>query len=298
MVMKKLSTFDAELSRRTFLTLAAGSLLPWPAFGKSRAKELAQGAGVQLYTVRQALEEKPAETLKALADIGFRHVEHFNLGVLDEHAALAADAGLKITGTHVPSAVVTKPTPELGIETAIDAARRHGFRFVIVAWLPPEERKEWTKLADQLNAAGEKCRAADLQLCYHNHAFEFIPEGETIPFDILLQNLDPDLVQFELDVFWATVAGHDPAELMRRLGKRCRLLHLKDLRDGIERSPSASPPPEAFEELGDGVVDFPAIFETAAEIGVTYGYVEQDHAPGDPLESLRRSMRYLQSFSA
>jgi len=290
-------TSEFEMSRRVFLALVAGSFLPWPALGKPRAAELAQGAGVQLYTVRQALEEKPAETLKALAEIGFRHVEHFNLGALASHAALAADVGLKITGTHVPSAVVTKPTAELGIETAIDAAQRHGFRFVIVAWLPPEERKEWTKLADQLNAAGEKCRAADLQLCYHNHAFEFIPEGESIPFDLLLQNLDPDLVQFELDVFWATVAGHDPTELMRHLGKRCRLLHLKDLRDGIERSPSASPPPEAFEELGDGVLDFPAVFETAAEIGVTYGYVEQDHAPGDPLESLEKSMGYLRGFA-
>lgn len=297
MVMKKLSTFDAELSRRTFLTLAAGSLLPWPAFGKSSAAELAQGAGVQLYTVRQALAEKPGETLKALAEIGFRHVEHFQLDALDSHAALAADAGLKITGTHVPSAVVTKPTPELRIETAIDAARRHDFRFVIVAWLPPEERREWTKLADQLNAAGETCRAAGLQLCYHNHAFEFIPEGESLPFDILLKNLDPDLVQFELDVFWVTMAGHDPTELMRRLGRRCRLLHLKDLREGIERSPSANPPPEAFEELGDGVVDFPAVLKTAAEIGVTYGYVEQDQAPGDPLESLRKSLGYLRGLS-
>ena len=307
------SGIDCSMSRRTFLELAAaGILVPASAFGKTSARSYVDHLGVQLYTVRDLLAEKAAETFQALAAAGYKHVEHFDVGSLDRLAPLLADAGLAITSTHIKPPYVTgdwSPWEKVGVsapagggklEDVIAAALKHEIGFLVFPYLLPDERGDldhYRKLAAKLNAAGEKCREAGLRLGYHNHAFEFEPQGDATAFDVLIEELDPELVQFEIDVFWATVAGFDAVKLLRRHAGRCNLLHLKDLKDGVERSPSAQPPPEAFEELGDGIVDFPAVLEAASELGIEHAYVEQDQCPGSPVASLERSAEYLRGLS-
>jgi len=301
------------MSRRTFLELAAaGILVPASALGKTSPGSYVDHLGVQLYTVRDLLAEKPAETFRALFEAGYRHVENFDVGSLDRLAPLLADAGLAVTSTHFSPPFVTgdwspwekvgASVPAIGgeLDALIAAAIRHRIGFLVFPYLLPAERGDldhYRELAAKLNAAGETCRAAGLRLGYHNHAFEFEPQGGSTAFDVLIEELDPGLVQFEIDVFWATFAGFDAVELLRRHAGRCNLLHLKDLKDGIERSPSAQPPPQAFEELGDGIVDFPAVLAAAAELGIEHVYVEQDHCPESPVASLQRSAEYLRGLS-
>ena len=102
-------------------------------------------------------------------------------------------------------------------------------------------------------------------------------------------------MKFEVDVFWVQVGGKDPVALIRSLKGRVSQLHLKDLNASIDTPNYGSIPPEAFEELGDGVIPMEPIIEVAAEAGVDHCHVEQDHSP-HPLQSIRESMQHLNSL--
>ena len=112
--------------------------------------------------------------------------------------------------------------------------------------------------------------------------------------DLLVERFDPKKVGFEIDVFWLSIAGEDPAKTIRDLGPRVRLLHLKDKAKGTANSfQEGQVKPEAFAEVGSGVVDFPGVLAAGQAAGVAHAFVEQDQTPGDPLESLKKSYGYL-----
>jgi hypothetical protein len=119
-----------------------------------------------------------------------------------------------------------------------------------------------------------------LVFAYHNHVFEFVQSDGAYLLDRLLDATDPALVALELDVYWAAYAGVDPAGYLRRRAGRVPLVHLKDL--AADRS---------FAEVGDGTLDFAAIFATAEEGGVRWYIVEHDQPAMPALESARRSCR-------
>ena len=151
------------------------------------------------------------------------------------------------------------------------------------------------KVATAANEFGKACNGSDMKLCYHNHSFEFAKiDGDTTGFNVLENELDDKCCKFELDVFWAKIAGVDPVELMKGLRGRITQVHLKDLKDGSKLNfDEGTVPHEAFEELGDGNVDLKTVMSLAEEIGVEYCHVEQDQSP-DPIASITRSMRYLE----
>ena len=144
----------------------------------------------------------------------------------------------------------------------------------------------------------QSAAAAGIQLCYHNHAFEFEPVGDTSGFQVLLDTLDPASAKIELDVFWVSVAGYDPVELLAANPGKFPLVHLKDKTASLPTQFNEKVPPAAFKELGAGVLDFPTILKAGAESGVEHYFVEQDQCPGDPLESLRTSYEYLKVVHA
>ena len=87
-----------------------------------------------------------------------------------------------------------------------------------------------------MNREGAKARAAGLRLCYHNHGFEFSGSSGPRPFDLLMENFDPALVSWELDVFWCNLAGFDPVELISEYPDRIPLPHLKDKAPGLRQN--------------------------------------------------------------
>ena len=142
-------------------------------------------------------------------------------------------------------------------------------------------------------------------MCYHNHAFEFKPIGDKSDagpqdagpqsgYEVMMKEFSPDM-KFEVDVFWVAVGGKDPAELIKELGSRVSQLHLKDL-NGATKLPSYDGvPKDAFEEIGDGIIDMERIIDAAGDAGVAYCHVEQDQSP-DPLASIQQSIKYLKSM--
>ena len=295
-----------EWLRRTAagtMAAAVGSLRPAAAGNRV--------LGVQLYTVRDQMKpDQAAATLKAIADIGYKEVEVLHPGMA-ETTRLAKAVGLSPVSMHIEAPLVTgdwsawgppgtKPSGTL--EQLIDEAKPLGYKYLVVSYLMPGERSKpgfFASFAEAMNKAGEKVKAAGMQLCYHNHGFEFEAQADgKRPLDLLLASFDKQLVKFELDVFWVSLTGADPVALIKEHAGRVALVHLKDkAKDTPRETNEAKVAATAFKEAGNGSLDFAAILDAAKAAGVEHFFVEQDHTPGDPIASLKQSYTYLQSLA-
>lgn len=291
---------SSSISRREFnrrLALAAG-IAPLVSLGGCARADETQGdsagellvpsrppTGVQLYTVRRLMQEDVPGTFAALAELGVREVEF--AGYFD-YAPAAMAALLTEHGLTAPA--VHQGVPD-DWAPVFDAAEALGHRWVVVPWVGPEVRasvESWQQFADQLNEAGRQAADRPFRMGYHNHDFEFDQLGGQLAFDVLLDRLDPALVDLELDLYWAVKAGQDPAALIARHPGRFPLWHLKD----------AGPAPErTMQDVGAGTIDFASLFALGEAAGLQHAFVEHDN-PADPLESVRRSVTALQAMSS
>lgn len=292
------------ISRRSFLkstSFASAALLASPAFAGMRKKT---DIGVQLYTVRDAMAKDPAGTLSKVAGIGFTTVEGATYTGSEKFYGMDpkpfADL-LKSNGLWMPSAhyrlgedkegknEAPKGTMLNDWQKAVDDAAAVGIKYMVCAWLSPSERgniDHYKALAGHLNTAGEVCKKAGIQMCYHNHDFEFDKQGDVYPYDVVMSNTDKDLVKFEMDLYWVTRAGQDAVALFDKYSKRFPLLHMKDM----DKTPK-----KMFTEVGNGVIDFKKILAHKEKAGVKYFFVEQDVCPGNPLDSIKISYDYIKA---
>jgi sugar phosphate isomerase/epimerase len=286
----------AMLSRRQFVSLAATPLLAAPA---------KRTIGVQLYTVRGTLMKDSDHVLKTIADIGYKEIEGQGRVDLIALAPKIKELGMIPLSCHVETPLITgdwekyKGMKPLPLEEAIESVKAIGVQYFTMAYIQPQARGDldfYKKTAENMNHAGELCKKTGLQFAYHNHAFEFGGKPGERPIDIFRERLDRKLVALEMDVFWVSVAGNDPVEMMKEWKGRVGLLHLKDKEKGTPVQYSESVAPTAFKEVGSGVIDFPAILKAAPAAGVKHYFVEQDRTTGDPLDSLRKSFEYIQSI--
>jgi sugar phosphate isomerase/epimerase len=278
-------------SRRDFLGAAAFAALSTGA----RAARL-KAIGVQLYTVRDVLPKKPADTLNAIRAIGYQEIEA-TFADFGRIWPMVQASGLKAVSMHVDNKLFTKGADEMS--RVVDALHGWGVRYAVYPYVPMEDRggvDVMKAMAEKLNLLGEKCHAAGIRAAYHNHAFESAPAGDATLFQVLIDNTDKQLVGFEIDCFWISVAGGDPAEFIRKLSGRVPLLHCKDKAKGTEQRFNESVPRTAFKEVGNGVLDWPGILRAAGAAGVEHYFVEQDQTPGDPLDSLGQSYHYLSTL--
>lgn len=249
--------------------------------------------GVQLYTVRDVLPKKPAETLRAIREMGYTELEATYDGLDKIWPAIAA-CGMRPVSIHLKDTFLDDAQQD-AFARALEQCKQWGFQFAVLPAIPEKQRGDLDVLRGlgaKLNRAGEKARAAGLRFCYHNHAFDFRPLAGTTSFDMLVERVDPKLCGFEVDCFWASVAGRDPAELIARLKGRIPMIHLKDKASGAAvRFDESDKKP--LREVGSGSIDWVKVLEAARAAGVEHYFVEQDVTPGDPLDSLRKSWAYL-----
>jgi sugar phosphate isomerase/epimerase len=279
-------------SRRRFVGRAAG-LLPVSMIGFGKEALRAGNLGVELYTVRSIITNNPAQVLKSIRDMGYKEVEAVfaSLGAI---GPALKDSGLKPVSVHVDTALFMEGGSKL--DDAFGQVKQFGFEYAVLPYIPPAQRggvDTFKKLADTLNKSGEKANAAGLKLCYHNHAFEFETLAGTTGLEIMMRETHKDLASLELDIFWASVAGHDPVAVLKKYSGRIPLLHLKDKKSGQPVQYNEKVTPDTFRGIGNGSIDIPAVLAAAKKSAVRHYFVEQDQTSGSPLDSLRQSYQWL-----
>jgi sugar phosphate isomerase/epimerase len=294
------------MNRRAFLqssgAAAAMSLFSRRAFAPQNKIDR---IGLQLYSVRDLMKQDMPGTLAKVAAIGFKEVEFAGLfdrspkdvrAMLDRH-------GLTAPAAHVAWNVVEK-----NLAATIESARILGHQFIIIPYLTDEDRKQpdiYKRLAGLLNRAGAETLKAGIQMAYHQHGFEFVPSPDLagqMPYDYLLVNTDPKLVKMELDLCWIAAAEQDPIAYFTKYPGRFPLVHVKDwLKDGKPATAYAGAlgPNTKFTgnmaNVGQGSIDWKAIFAQAGKGGVKHFIVEHDN-PKDPLVDLAGSFKYVQGL--
>lgn len=277
--------------------LAAGALPAWAADSPRIARP-----GVQLYTVRSELRRDFRGTLQRIAAMGYREVEF--AGYFDQPPRALRDL-LDGLGLAAPSAHVDERL--FGAEGAgiIDAALTLGHRHLVFPWVDPSQWRDldgWKRRAESFNRAGELCRRAGLQFCYHNHHFEFATLQGRRPYDLLLSDCDAQLVKMELDLCWAVAARQDPLALLKAHPGRFPLVHLKQLKalPPLQGSDVLSLKMEdanrLMTEVGPGAVDFAGLLADPASQGIRHFFVEHDE-PAAPLASIETSLRWLRALT-
>lgn len=242
---------------------------------------------VQMFTLRDEAGADFAGTIRKVAEMGYDGVEFAGYGGLSaaEAKKLLDDCGLKPAGAHEGIERF-----EDSFEETVEFHKELGNKYVAIPFLGPDRWDKpggWKELAAQMTEIGHKLREVGMQLCYHNHSFEFQKQDGQYGLDILYTNSDPQALMAELDTYWVQHGGEDPVAYIKKMHGRLPLLHLKDMAPGDDK---------AFAEVGEGILDIQGIVAAAKESGTKWIIVEQDSCPGPAIDSVKKSIDNLKKM--
>ncbi|MDE3143390.1 MAG: sugar phosphate isomerase/epimerase, partial [Bacteroidota bacterium] len=192
------------------------------------------------------------------------------------------ELGMKIISSHCDT---TKDFERKAAEAA-----EIGMKYLICPWKGPQKSiDDFKKFADEFNKNGEVCKKNGIRFAYHNHDYSWKPVDGQIPQEVMMDNTDKNLVDFEMDIYWVVAAGVDPQVYFKKYPNRFRLCHVKDLGKTATGHESV--------HLGTGTIDFHSILKTGKENGLEYFIVEQEAFTNtNPLESAKIDAAYLKAF--
>lgn len=278
------------MNRRDFFLrtamASAGMLTAFPLLTQAQQRKL-PAIGFISGIVSNFLKEDWKGTLTSLAAMGYAEMEGgWNLGQSPkEMVDFCKGLGINPFAGGMGLSDMLKDTGK-HIETALKCENE--FLVCYWPWLDGADHitaDQCKKSAETLNRLGETCRKAGLRFCWHNHDKEFLRDtGEGLPFDLLMEYTDPELVSVELDIFWAKKGGSDSLKLLKKYPGRYTILHVKDMNNEAEKD---------FACPGAGIIDFAPVFQEAMNQGVRHFIVERDNEK-DGINCLRGSAQYLQ----
>lgn len=283
-------------TRRDFIKqtslLAAGTLL-LPSFTFAK-----HAVGLQLYSLRDIIGKDITGIIEKVAAIGYKEVETYGYSVKNGFWGLDAKAFanlLKKNGITSPSGHFDLEASMAGkghedLKACIEAANILGSEYVTIPWLGGNIRKtadDYKKISQRLNEAGSICKSSGLKLAYHNHDFEFAKFGDTTGYEIMLNETDKNLVDFEMDLYWVRHSGVDPLALFKAHPKRFTMWHVKDM----DKKNNA-----LNSEIGQGAINFKSIFAEAKLAGAKHYFVEHEtnYKPNE-IGSVKASFEYVNS---
>ena len=254
---------------------------------------------IQLYSARDLIgsaEDYAANherVLKALADMGYSGVEaaHYGDGKFygvspEQFKADVEAAGLKVVSSHTGHGLSDEELATGNIsealawwDEALPAHKAAGMEYVVVPHIgQPKTLKELQVICDYFNAVGKKCKDLGMKFGYHNHAFEMEEIEGKVQIEYMIENTDPELVFYQIDVYWAVYGHYSPADLFNKYPGRFALLHIKDKK-----------------EIGQsGMVGFDAVFGNAEVAGLEGYVVEVEGCRNEAaLDGIRVSADYL-----
>jgi sugar phosphate isomerase/epimerase/acetyl esterase/lipase len=249
--------------------------------------------GLQLYSLREQFARNVLITIDMARSFGIEYVElagTYNIAPAEFKQQLAAK-GLKPVSGHFPYERFRD-----NVEAVATEAAALGLQYVGCAWIPhqdPFDEKTAREAAAVFNRAGDALAKHGLKFFYHAHGYEFQPHGNGTLFDLMMAETKPELVRYEMDVFWITHPGQDPVKLLEKYGSRFELMHVKDMRKetptGLLTGTSDVKNDVA---LGTGKMDWPAILRAAQKAGVKYYFIE-DESPTS-VQQIPLSLRFLE----
>jgi len=299
-------------SRRKFiqtsaLAIAGAALMPDLLFAKPKKLER---LGIQLYSVRDAMQKDPAGSLKKLADMGYVHVEHANYinrkfygYSAKEFKKLLGDNGLQMPSGHTVMTAQdwdnTKNDFTDKWKYTIEDAAEVGQRYVISPWLDDNLRTDMDglkKFMVQFNKCGELCKANGMTFGYHNHNFEFKTKiGDGNLYDYILANTDQSLVAQQMDIGNMLGAGGIALDLLKKYPGRFELMHVKD-----EIKSTTGQGMDGYDStiLGQGVMPVKEIVKAARKMGGTSQFIiEQESYQGkDPFDCVKIDLQIMKKW--
>jgi sugar phosphate isomerase/epimerase len=299
-----------KIDRRNFISkagmVAAGAMvLPSWACKNSKPDAAAENAevpaimagsipafGLQLYTLRDDMPKDPKGVLKQVADFGYKQIESFEgkqgmfWGMSNtDFKAYCDELGIAMVASHCD---INKDFEKKAAEAAAI-----GMKYLICPWVGPQKKlDDFKKIADTFNQKGEVCRQNGIRFAYHNHDYTFLTQEGQIPQDVLMANTNPDLVDFEMDIYWVVTPGADPIAWMKKYPGRFKLSHVKD-----RIKNAAAGDKDASCELGTGSINYASLLKSASENGMEYFIVEQERYDNStPLKSAEACAAYLKNL--
>jgi sugar phosphate isomerase/epimerase len=241
--------------------------------------------GLQLYSLRDDLPKDPKGILKQVASFGYQQIEGFegSKGIYwgmknTEFKSYLDELGMQMVSSHC--------NYKENLERKADEATAIGIKYLMCPYLGPQKDLDaFKRAAEVFNKSGEICRQRGLRFAYHNHDYSFKKVEGQYPQDVMMQNTDKALVDFELDMYWAVAAGQDPVEWFKKYPDRFRLGHVKDKKG------------DQTVTLGTGTINYPAILKEAEKQGMQYFIVEQEQYEGTtPLAAAKDDAEYMKKL--
>lgn len=302
-----------NISRRSFLmkstlALAGTTLLSRQLSAIAKRKEV---LGIQLYSIRDDMKTNPLDTLRQLAEMGYKNVEHAGYGnrkfygyAAKDFKRVLGDLGLSMPSGHT---VMGKQHWDAGKKDftdewkyTVEDAAVMGQRFVISPWLDESMRTnydDFKSYMDVFNKSGELCKKSGMKFGYHNHDFEFSQQlnGQKI-FDLILENTDPALVAQQLDIGNMYHAGGIALDIIKKYPGRFELMHVKDEIKAADKGEMGG----GYEStvLGKGIIPVKEVIDLGKKSGGTrYFIIEQESYQGlSPLESVKQDLDAMKKW--
>lgn len=282
--------------------------------------------GIQLFSLPALLEKDFEGGIQMLSKMGYTELEMFGpfefstdsakkgweaitpmLGFTGSgffgHSADKVKAILSENKMSVPSVHSDLDTLESNMEAFAPAMEMLGFKYVTLPAIPDDRRKtmdDYKKMADTFNTIGENAKKIGLKFAYHNHGYGLSKVDGKVPFEVMIEATDPNLVFLEMDVFWTTAGRANPVEYLKKYSGRYHMMHIKDMKPITHFSGDGSDAPQWMElfplmtNAGDGDMDLDSIIKTAKEHGAKHFFVEQDIVK-QPEVALKVSIDYLKT---
>ena len=254
---------------------------------------------LQLYTMREPAKRDLARTLKRVRDIGWEYVQWSGMPDLP---AKAIRAELDAAGLKAVAAQCGIASFEQDFDGAVRFWQTVGAHDVSPGGMMAGCRnslKGWLEGAKRLDDLGARLRKAGMRLSYHNHGLEFdrFDGDPRRKIDILYEETNPANLFAGFDTAWVQVGGGDPAGYIRKYAGRCPVVYVKDLAAEKTDDDAASSGKLMvwFTPIGQGVLDWPAIFSAGRDSGVEWYIYEQDTCDCDPLDDARISYKFLEA---
>jgi len=310
----------------TTAVVITAALSPKMVLGNSKSKIL-ENIGVQLFSIPKLLETDFRGGIKMLSEMGYTEVELYgpfpftvdsvkerwkmitpNLGFSGSgffgHSPQEVRSILNEHGIRVPSIHADMETLHTRMEQVAEAADILGFEYVGIPAIPQDKRETldgYKKVAEEFNAIGEQAKKLGLKFSYHNHGYGLTEKEGIIPLTIIMDQTDPEVVFFEMDLYWTAAGGADPIEYLETYPGRYHLMHIKDMKEKVQFSGDGGDPGQWMElfpymtTAGDGILDLSSIIPIAKKTGVKHFFVEQDMVI-QPEIALKKSIDYLKSI--